>query len=692
MRALQPGSGLLLVHDDTGVAAPHVTLPPVEMASHYERAQSGELARALPDKHPAAFSLCWPDPEVALLSRTRYLGGALGAEADLVTHELLVRRAFFDRGLESLTLLAGGPRSPFLDAWDGARAREERRRLDKAAARVSRDPEGALAALAAIACDPTVSTFPDERMAACLRAVLNTVRTGEPVVIEFTDREYLLRGAFGLDLPLSILLLAAAVVPPARAHAFSMRSWGWARTPELQPGRPAFTCIAVPESSGVPKRVLPGARLIRADGSTDRAFPEDGMGRLVTTAVAALRSAREGSLEEAPNHLRALRVLAAHADGDHPGLAAVWRAGRRAVPAAAIGAAVHCAVAGGEPAQAVKLLAERRFELLDTPELSSPLVELVAAAEHDGAPWMWVPALLAGLQEAGRFDLLSKLCDLAGRRVGLELPVLRWMSQQDELSRVLDAVAPGHAEETLRAAPCGALPHGYRALASLLRAPGKPSPRLRAVLVAGGGLKGAQNDVRDLMVALALWGHPPSAWDMASPDFMPLGEWLTERMAELLVQDAAAARRERRPRGPGGSLLEAHIEAAAACDGCGSLLKAAVSQGGRDLDAWILFLDRAAPDRVEWWARALATWRGSLGIDLRAVLPEVVQRAGAATPIPPPLLAPADPVAAHVVAALRRIAAGQHDPLPAPALSHAVGVSFYQSAAADLAAATEETT
>src|SRR5262245_49088127 len=108
-----------------------VALPPVEMASFYERAQAGELARALPEALPPVFSICWPQRTFALVSRTHYLGGALGAEANLLTHEIALRRSFFGRGLDALALLAGGPRSPFIDQWDNTRTWEERRRLER---------------------------------------------------------------------------------------------------------------------------------------------------------------------------------------------------------------------------------------------------------------------------------------------------------------------------------------------------------------------------------------------------------------------------------------------------------------------------------------------------------------------------------------------------------------------------------
>ena len=691
VRALRPGAGLVLVHDDTHLGTSRVQLPPVEMASFYERAQSGDLAKTLPEALPAAFSICWPERTWALVSRTRYLGGTLGAEANLVTHEIALRRSFFGRGCEALAALAGGPQSPFVDEWDAGRVWNERKRLERNA-QITADPDAALGQLAEIACDPTVSTFPDERLAACMRAVVNLAVTGEPVVIEFGDREFLLRGAFGLDLPLSILLLAAALVPPARAPMLSLRSWGWARTPELAPGTPSFSCIAVPESTGAPKRVLPGARLIRADGSTDRPFPDDGTGKLVTAAVAAIRAARIGSPEEAPERLRVLRVLAVHSIDENPGLAAVWRAGRRAVPMPAIAAGVRCAAEAREPGEAVRLLADRGFAPLADPLVRGTLAPLVAAIAADASAGRYLDALLAGLQQCGRYDLLGQLCQAAREHAQIEAPVLRWLCGQDDLSRLLDLVAGSEAAEALRGAGCGAVPHGYRALASLLRLPGKPSPRLRALWSPepGEGLGDVAGEARELLVALALLGRAPRRLGAPEPSDADAAEraaWLRGRMDDLLVHDAKAARKERRPRGATAVLLAAQIDAAGSCDGCAALLKAAISHGGRDLDAWALFLDRFAPEPAAWWGRALATWQGALAADLRAALPEAAERHGAPA-LDVATLATQDPAAAQIVSTIGGIhglqgGAGHEparatSPLPPRAAQHAVALACIQ--------------
>ena len=496
-------------------------------------------------------------------------------------------------------------------------------------------------------------------------------------MIEFSDREFLLRGAGGLDLPLSILLLAAALVPPARAQALSLRSWGWARTPELAPGLPAFSCIAVPESSGVPKRVLPGARLIRADGSTDRPFPDDGTGKLVTAAVAVIRAARIDTPENASGHMRVLRVLAAHAAEEIPAAAVVWRAGRRAVSMAAVAAGVRCAAEAREPGEGVRLLAERGPRTLADPEVLTSLDQLLVAINEDDGADRYLGPLLALLQQGERYDLLGGLRESARTHLAVEVPVLAWLCAQEDLSRVLDLVADAGAADVLRAASCGALPHGYRALASLLRVPGKPSPRLRALWAAGAGDESG-SETRELLVALVLFARAPRSWDIEAPGWVALSAWLRQRMEELLAHDAAGARKERRPRGASALMLAAQLDAAAACDGCGHLLRAAVSGGGRDLDAWILFLDRFAPEQGAWWARALGAWRGALGDELRSVLPDVARRAGT-TPLEAGPMAREDGMAAQLVAALNEIRAG-HRPraLPGQAQQSALGLAWYQ--------------
>ena len=361
-----------------------------------------------------------------------------------------MRASFFARGAIALCQLFGGERAAFLDGWDVGRVWSERRRIEKNA-ELQPEPARALAHLAEIACDPTLSTLPDERLASCLRAIVNCARSGEPAVLEFPNCEFLLRGAFGIDVPLSVMLLGAALVPPALVPSLAFQSWCHERTPELAPGQRAFGLAAVAESGGVPKRVLPGARFIRADGSTDRPFPDDGVGRLVTTAVAAIREARNVAPEEREERLRILRVLATHLASDNPAVAAAWRAGRRSVPAAAIEAAIRAACEASEPAEAVRLLEARDFE----PAREGGAIEqLIVAAIDDADVGRYLDRLLRGLQAIDRYDLLGQLCEAAARVPALEGPILGWLAAQEELSRVLDLVAGSGAVETLRAAPC----------------------------------------------------------------------------------------------------------------------------------------------------------------------------------------------------------------------------------------------
>jgi hypothetical protein len=245
---------------------------------------------------------------------------------------------------------------------------------------------------------------------------------------------------------------------------------------------------------------------------------------------------------------------------------------------------------------------------------------------------------------------LAQLCGLAESRPALEGPLLAWLCAQDDVAGLLELVAATASADVLRAAPCGDAPHGYRAVASLLHLPGKPPPRLRELWS-----DRDDGEVRGLLLALAIFGRPPRAWHTDEGAGARAAR-LAARMAEMLGPDAAAARRERRPRAATALLLGAHLDAAASCHGCAALLSSAISDGGRDRDAWILFLDRFGPESSAWWSRALGTWTGELAADLREVIADGALQPGLSA-LDPSLVARGDGHAAALVESIYRIGA-----------------------------------
>ena len=150
-------------------------------------------------------------------------------------------------------------------------------------------------------------------------------------------------------------------------------------------------------------------------------------------------------------------------------------------------------------------------------------------------------------------------------------------------------------------------------------------------------------------------------------------------MAAMLEHEGAATRRERRPRGATALFLGAQLDLAATCDGCAALIAEAISHGGRDPDAWVLYLDRACPESTAWWERALASWHGPRADTLRVVLPEVAERA--TSPIDAAAIARVDPASALVVDAITTLRAEGRSGARAPsdcAIEHALWLSYYQ--------------